>query len=202
MDNSLIYKRQEKLELKEVGPIIVVGCGGIGYNFTKIAAMSGIKSFYLYDDDTIEAHNLNRIDVPIEAIGMNKADVTMKVVTRLRNVSILAFPFKLSKTNYPPDNNIEWLVDCTDKFASQKDNYEIAQDHVINYMKIGYDGESFSIHNHPALWGNDDSNDDGYRIVPSWSVPAILVSCLAVAKIMKYQDETISSDIKTLMYKF
>lgn len=198
--NDVRYARQKSLDLNSVNKVIVVGCGGIGYNFAKISALSGVKGFYLFDDDRLESHNLNRIDVPTEAIGMNKSEMTSKVIKRLRNdVFVMFFPFRLSEHNFPEDDEIEWLVDCTDNFKSQQNNYKLSKNKGIKYIKAGYDGESFSIHDKPASWGDMGDNDDGYTIIPSWSVPAIVVACLTVAKIMKYNDETVSTDISTIM---
>lgn len=194
------YNRQKSLDLKSVKKVIVVGCGGIGYNFAKIAAMSGVEGFYLFDDDTLETHNLNRIDVPSKAIGMNKAEMTAKVIKNIRDdVFIMHIPFRLNSSNFPEDKEIEWMADCTDNFKSQQDNYKIAKAKGINYLKAGYDGESFSIHDSPAMWGDLEADDDGYTVIPSWSVPAIVVACLAVAKIMKYESCSPSSDLQTIM---
>jgi hypothetical protein len=62
----------------------------------------------------------------------------------------------------------------------------------MKYLKAGYDGEEFSIHNSVAEWGEAE---DGYRVVPSWVVPAVTVAALTVAKIMKYPNAEIVSNI-------
>ena len=59
----------------------------------------------------------------------------------------------------------------------------------------GYDGEDFGIHNAVAEWGEDG---EGYTIVPSWSVPAMIVAALSVAKIMKYENKEVVSSIGKL----
>lgn len=198
--NDIRYNRQKTLELNDVKKVLVVGCGGIGYNFSKIAAMSGVQGFYLFDDDIMETHNLNRIDVPSRAIGMNKADMTKKVIKNIRDdVFVMDLPFRLNENNYPDDPDIEWMVDCTDNFKSQQENYKLAKSKGVKYLKAGYDGESFSIHDSPATWGDLGADDDGYTVIPSWSVPAIIVASLSVAKIMKYEGCSPSSDIGTLM---
>lgn len=198
--SDIRYNRQKSLDLKDVKKVVVVGCGGIGYNFAKIASMSGIKGFYLFDDDVLETHNLNRIDVPSKAIGMNKAEMTAKVIKGIRDdVFVMHIPFRLNNSNFPEDKEIEWVVDCTDNFESQRNNYKITQSKGLRYLKAGYDGESFSIHDSPATWGDLETDDDGYTIIPSWSVPAVVVACLAVAKIMKYNDCTPSTDLQTVM---
>lgn len=176
--------------------ITVVGCGGIGFWVAKFAAMSGIKKMYLFDPDTIEDSNLNRLDIPQKFVGKNKADVTKMAVEMLRpDCNVYPRPFVFQEFNY---TRTDWIVDCTDKFESQRDNQRIAKTTNTNYFKAGYDGESFSINNTVAEW-DIGNTPDGYTITPSWVVPASIVAALAVAKIMKYQDSEVYSSIKDLM---
>ena len=68
-----LYKRQEKLVLNQDQSITVVGCGGIGYWVAKFAAMSGIDELWLFDPDTFEDHNFNRIDLsPNLSVEINR----------------------------------------------------------------------------------------------------------------------------------
>ena len=60
----------------------------------------------------------------------------------------------------------DWLIDCTDELKSQEENQAIAEKHGARYMKVGYDGEAFSINNKVASWGEAE---DGYVVVPDGS---------------------------------
>jgi tRNA A37 threonylcarbamoyladenosine dehydratase len=189
-----IYDRQEKLELKTPRSICVVGCGGIGYWVAKFAAMSGVEKIYLFDPDVIEVHNLNRLDFSEEYIGRNKAEVTKDIIVKLRPyISVYVMPFILQEHTYV---KTEWLIDCTDKIKSQMENQKIAQKFCTKYCKAGYNGESITIANTVAEWGEAE---DGYTIVPSWVVPATIVAALTVAKIMKYNNGEISRTIKQIL---
>jgi molybdopterin/thiamine biosynthesis adenylyltransferase len=191
-----LYDRQETLKLDRDMSITVVGCGGIGYWVAKFAAMSGIKKMYLFDPDTIEDSNLNRLDIPPRFVGRNKADITKMVVEMLRpDCNIHARPFVFQDFNY---TKTDWIIDCTDKFDSQKNNQRIAKATETSYFKAGYDGEEFSINNKVAEWDVGDTQD-GYTITPSWVVPASIVAALAVAKIMKYNDSEVYGSIRRLM---
>ena len=171
--------------------VTVVGCGGIGFWVAKYLAMSGIEKLWLFDNDVIEEHNLNRLDVPHEAIGKNKADVVKIVIDSLRpECTVYAMPFKFNDSHKP---NTDWLVDCTDKFESQSENQRIANEQGMRYVKAGYDGEEFSIHNSVAEWGEAE---DGYVTVPSWVVPASIVAAMTVAKILKYNSAEMVSNVK------
>jgi molybdopterin/thiamine biosynthesis adenylyltransferase len=188
-----LYDRQEKLELKTDISITVVGVGGVGFWTAKFAAMTGIEEIHLFDPDTIETHNLNRLDLPLKFVGKNKADVGRLVISTIRpDCKIKAFGMKLQEYMF---GSTDWLVDCTDNFESQEKNYQIALNHGANYMKVGYDGEQFSINNKVAEWGEAE---DGYVVIPSWCVPASIVGALAVAKIVKYPALEVARNVESL----
>jgi molybdopterin/thiamine biosynthesis adenylyltransferase len=193
---SNLYNRQDALNLNQKQSITIVGCGGIGYWVAKFAAMSGIDPIYLYDPDTFEEHNFNRIDLPIKFISRNKADITRIVIHNIRpNCTVYSFPFKYSELT---SEKTDWIIDCTDSYKSQLKNQEISKKIGSRYLKSGYDGEEFSIHNSVAEWGEAE---DGYQIVPSWVVPATIVAALTIGKIMKYVDKEVISNVSEL-YKF
>ena len=189
---SDLYKRQETLKLNIPKKVAVVGCGGIGYWVAKFLAMSGVENLHLYDPDTLEEHNLNRLDIPYRLLGKNKADVTKTAILSLREeATVYAYPFKFTNL----EKGYDWVIDCTDDGDSQIKNQEIAGSLGSKYFKAGYDGEGFGIHNTVAEWGE---GTDGYTIVPSWVVPAVTVAALAVAKVMKYHDAECISSIEHL----
>ncbi len=189
---SELYKRQEELKLNHPKKVAVVGCGGIGYWVAKFLAMSGVEHLELFDPDTLEEHNLNRLDIPYRFLGKNKADVTQKAIQALRDeCTVYAYPFKFSDLA----SGFDWIVDCTDDGDSQLENQTIAKKMGAKYFKAGYDGEGFGIHNEIAEWGE---STNGYTIVPSWVVPAVIVAALSVAKMMKYPDAEVISSVKNL----
>ena len=63
----------------------------------------------------------------------------------------------------------------------------------IKYVKAGYDGEDFSIHDSVAEWGE---SADGYRTVPSWVVPATVIAAMVTAKVLKYPKAEMVSNLK------
>lgn len=187
------YDRQESLQLKTPS-ITVVGAGGIGFWVSKFAAMSGIEKIYIFDPDTIEESNLNRLDLSIKFIGRNKAEVAKEAIVEIRPyISVYAMPFILLEHTY---EKTDWLIDCTDKIKSQMDNQAIANKFNTKYVKAGYNGESITIANSVAEWGEAP---DGYTIVPSWVVPSVVVASLTVAKVMKYHTNEISKNIKQIL---
>lgn len=188
-----IYDRQKTLKLKTNISLTIIGCGGVGFWVAKFAAMTGIEKFYLFDDDVIEIHNLNRLDLGTNFLGKNKADAVKRVIEYLRpDATSYSYPYKFSE-NFPVDS--DWLVDCTDNFKSQETNEIIAKGKGIKYVKAGYDGMSISINDTVAQWGE---TEDGYRVVPSFVVPAVIVAALTVAKIVKYEGYEVGTTIPNI----
>lgn len=188
-----VYDRQEPLKLNSDISITIVGLGGIGFWVTKFAAMSGIEKIYAFDPDTIEEHNLNRLDLPSKFINRNKADVVKMIINNIRpRCTIYAFPFIFNDSS---NTDTDWLIDCTDNYKSQLKNQEIAKSKGMKYLKAGYDGEAFSINNSVAEWGEAE---DGYQITPSWVVPATIVAAMTVAKIMKYTEYRVATNVENL----
>ncbi len=188
-----LYDRQKTLNLNKDISITVVGVGGVGYWVAKFAAMSGIEKTYLYDHDVIEEHNLNRLDLPTDAIGKNKAAIVKGMITYLRpDATVYSFPFKFKESLA---KKTDWLIDCTDSSYVQEENQRIAKVMGMKYMKVGYNGEHITLSNIVAEWGE---TTNGYTTVPSWVVPASVVAALAVGKIMKYTDKELSANLKDL----
>ncbi len=189
-----LYKRQKELTLNKDQSITVVGCGGIGYWVAKFSALSGIEEIYLFDHDTFEEHNFNRIDLNTKFVGRNKAEITKAMIINLRpDISVFSMPYKYSEVTA---EETDWIIDCTDNHESQIKNQEIAEKFPCSkYLKAGYDGENFSIHNSVAEWGEAE---DGYIVIPSWVVPASIVAALTVGKVMKYYDKEVISSIDKL----
>lgn len=189
-----LYDRQETLKLNTNQSLLIVGIGGIGFWVAKFAVMSGINKIYAFDHDIIEEHNLNRLDLPISFLGENKAEVVKNICIKLRpDITFISMPYKYKGQQ----TNMDWLVDCTDKLKVQEANQQYAKDMDMKYFKAGYDGESFSLHNVVAEWG--EIEDDGYTIVPSWVVPAVLIATLAIAKIMKYPEAEIATNLSNIL---
>lgn len=193
-----IYNRQRNMNINNDVSVCIVGCGGVGFNAGLQFAMAGVKSFVLFDPDTIEEHNLNRVPVPYNCIGMNKAKVLKEMIRQMRpDVDITVYKSKFDEMLF---DSTSWIVDCTDSFSAQKNIYKFASEANIKYCKLGYDGERISIHNKVATWDADEADDQGYNVVPSWAVPASVVASLGVAKVLKYNDEETDLEIKKLYY--
>lgn len=196
------YNRQESLGLNTDKVVVIVGSGGIGMNAALQLAMAGTKKIIIFDDDTIESHNLNRLPVPASFVGKNKAETAATFINQMRpedDVEVEYFPFKFN-----PDliniKEVTNILDCTDVHDAQLKNQEIADKHGIGYFKAGYDGFSISINNRVAEWDTGDT-PDGYQIVPSYCVPAITIASLAVHKILTDSDIEMGCQVNDLFVR-
>jgi molybdopterin/thiamine biosynthesis adenylyltransferase len=190
-----IYDRQERIQgINKDTKVLIVGCGGIGFHVAKLLAMSGVKDLHLFDPDVFEDSNFNRIDVPIDALGINKADVTLRILEQMRpEGNFRSYPFRF-KGDHVSASDIDWLVDCTDVHTAQTFNRDFAKRNGLKYLKVGYNGTSISINDEIGEWDAGET-PDGYTITPSWAVPAVIIAALAVGKILKYHDKEIGCDI-------
>ena len=166
-----IYNRQANMNVKRDISICVIGCGGVGFNTALLVAVSGVSKLVLVDNDIIEEHNLNRLIVPYECIGMTKVTACKEMIKQLRpNIDITAYKVKFNE-HLLEDCNVDWVIDCTDDYKSQNDIYQFCQNDGIKYCKGGYEGERMTIHNKVAQWDVDETDQSGYRVVSTWSAP-------------------------------
>ncbi len=190
-----LYKRQKELDLNTDQSLTIAGCGGIGYWVAKFAAMSGMENIILFDPDVWEEHNRNRVDIPDQYLGKNKAEVTKLAIEVIRpNCFVKSFPFPLQEFSF---TETDWLVDCTDVYKTQKFLQKLTSNFKTRYMKVGYDGLHISIHDRVAEWGEET---EGYTIIPSWVGSPVVIAALAVTKIVKYPDKEVSCNMEDLFY--
>lgn len=194
-----LYDRQEKFELQTDIIPVVIGCGGVGFHVAKQLAMAGVQNIILFDDDIIEEHNLNRLDIPLTTLGINKTEVAKSIINQMRpDCKVTAYGYKFN-----PDVletltvEMTHIIDCTDVHEAQLNNQAFARNKGLQYMKIGYDFRHVTIANAIGEWDAGDT-PDGYQITPSYCVPAILVASLAVHKILTKSEMELSSELDKL----
>jgi len=193
-EESNFLQRQETIEINADQKVIVCGAGGIGFHVAKMLVMNGVREIIVFDDDVFEAHNLNRIDIPVEFIGKNKAQTVERMAKMMRpNANIKGFHYRISPGLIDADTDV--FIDCTDEFAVQQKNKEVCDEKGIDWFKAGYDGLQMSINSELPSWDTGDT-PDGYQITPSMCMPAIMIACLAVARVLKYPGKEFSSDIE------
>lgn len=185
------YDRQSRLHLRVPGGAIVVGCGGVGFWVATFLAMSGVEKIVLVDFDHVDETNLNRIALLPGDVNRRKVDALAEWLVALRP-SINVYPVHgrvgdgitvndlASMLNCYREDIV--LFDCTDRISVQDLLHRECQGLGIKRIRAGYNGGDHITVTElpPAKWG--DTEDNGYEVVPSWVVPAVLAAALAVAK--------------------
>jgi len=195
-----MYTRQETLDLNTDVKVIVCGVGGIGWHFVKGLAMAGVDDIMMFDDDTVELHNLPRLDIPIGFIGKNKATLLKQFIDQMRpDNDVKAFPYKFNDIICGDVSGYDYFIDCSDNHDTQVKNQAFANENNLEYVKIGYNGTHITIARSVAEWDTDeDGSPDGYTIVPSYISPAIIVAGLAINMVLNKDIKEISCDIEDL----
>jgi len=173
------YSRQNMLHIPRVPCGSIVGCGGTGTWTALFLAMSGCEKIKLFDTDQLEPHNLNRLPYTSDNMGELKTKILKDKILELRpECSILTFG-NVEPINYSLLEG--YVYDCTDKRAIQDALQDYCEEKELTYRRVGYDGDHITT----LAWGRPQSTEgvepeDGYTVIPSWVIPSVLVSALAV----------------------
>ena len=178
--NDTMYDRQESLDLKEYGKILVIGAGGIGSWVVMNLSLSGcVKEIHVCDNDVIEESNLNRTPFARHHIGMSKVWAIRDLVSERRH-DVVVVPMNGIVQSLDIDiGSYDVIVDCSDGLMVKE---WILSQKFVSYMKLGYDGWSVTLDGSKVMpW---DEGDIGYRTVPSFVVPPQFLACIAVGSLL------------------
>lgn len=188
-----IYDRQTSIiNQAEVGNHAIIGCGGVGAWTAIYLAMSGAKRLYLFDSDVLELSNLNRLPYPSSYLGLKKTTALSKFIKNIRpNVWIeeLGHLDSMTIPILEKCTGVTCVFCCTDNYNSQVLTRKVckAKRNRFRFIRVGYDGISITLVDELPAWESGNAEpEDGYRITPSWVVPASTVAALAVCKALYY----------------
>jgi len=177
-----IYLRQRELHV-HVPPIIsVVGVGGIGSWVAIIGAMLGVEEIHLFDSDSLEIHNLNRLPYTEEDVGKPKTLVCKEFINRIRpDTLVFTHP---AIDEFSLDSLRGFVFICTDTVRSQDMVRKYCVEEDLPFLHLGYDGRHFTLEGMKELsvWGIEGTQD-GYRVVPSYVITPLFVTLLAYLSI-------------------
>jgi len=194
------YIRQERLNLNLPPSITVAGCGGIGSWVAILAAMSGVGSLYLFDPDSMEESNRNRLPFCQSSINRPKVEVVSEYIRAIRpDVIVVAVPEKLEGVLLDIQLSIcPVIVECTDSPRAQFAIYNATKKAGKIFIRAGYDGTKITVTSNVTGWMKTDVEEETYTTNPSWVVPAVIVAALAVGKIEMYFNQEVSLDISEI----
>ena len=204
------YSRQSELEdelsdLYDFGRYVIVGCGGIGFWVGIFLAMLGRDSFVLIDGTKIDNSNLNRLPVPQNFIGINKAIALRKIIRMLRPFAkVTCFSTNVTKENinmifkasfqseytHHKDGQMfhgTFVFDTTDNAVIQNLIYKTIHEiddrnWDVKYLKVGYEGFAIGAYNEYQVWTVKDYQP-GYRTSKANVVTSALAAGIGIFKV-------------------
>jgi len=177
------YVRQSSLDLIIPESISVIGCGGVGTWIALSSAMMGVKEITLFDDDKLEASNLNRLPYTSRDLGEYKVNLLRELILKVRpEAQVIAYPIRVSRTTSKLLEGVEVAFDTTDSTRAHRLIERIWNNGrgFWNLVRASYDGDHITIAKNIPIesrsWGEEGV---GYTIVPSWVAPTLIVAQLA-----------------------
>lgn len=180
-------ERQAALKLQVPESVAVIGCGGVGSWTAYFLALAGVKNLWIFDIKDIAENNLNRIPVPISAIGKKKPLAMKELIESIRpdcNVIPMGHFSPEIAEGVKLHEEVTWIVVTTDTLASRKMVSKWAKDHYIQYIEAAAEGEMGTCTGEPGEWSTPEESLPGYQSVPVWVGPCIFSAGVAVAHII------------------
>ncbi len=185
------YQRQENIPnlppTSSPRPIVIAGCGGVGFWLGYLLALSGFNEFILFDPDTLSEHNLNRLPFTLADLGKNKAHLLREAILKIRpNASVLAHPVAFDPiflNNH--DHSNYYFFCCVDTPQATKATFDFCHENSyphFYWIHLACSLNSSTCSQRLSGWtgGNETG---GYEGVPTWALPAIMTALLGVYKI-------------------
>ncbi len=195
---SSLYQRQNQLRLTVARGVWIVGCGGIGTWIAIIQAMMGTAYINLWDSDRVEESNRARLPYTPEDVGQLKTSVLANYIRRLRPDCEVSEHGAITKFDADCQPTIPALIyDCTDILTTQNMIFNWSRNK-SQYIRAGYDGYHITVADSATGWSTS-ADTGGYRVTPSWIVPALICACLAVSKSATGLPNEFSGDIRDIV---
>ena len=98
----------------------IIGCGGIGSPTAMVLTKMGVGSIELWDDDSVECHNLPNQLFPVNDVGMKKVDSLRQVCYTFSKAELTVHPERFDSTK-----EIRGVViSAVDTMAARKEIWE------------------------------------------------------------------------------
>lgn len=180
---------------------VVVGLGGIGNWIALDLALIGVGTILLFDNDKIEASNLNRTLFKLSQIGEYKTKACKDLIAeRRKDMIVITYEEKFTLENLSKLDCVDYLFDCSDT-TRLKDSISELKLKPASYIKLGYDGFDATIcvnDFESGRWGEDSD----YTITPSLFATPQIISALAVTEMLlvrRHPTRTVNFNIKNIL---
>jgi molybdopterin/thiamine biosynthesis adenylyltransferase len=180
---------------------VVVGLGGIGNWVALDLALLGMGTLILYDDDKIEASNLNRTLFKLSSINKPKVIAVKELISERRKDTIVISNQELFTVEHLKKlEGIDFIFDCSDT-TRLKDSIAQLKDKP-RYIKLGYDGFEGTICVDDFTSGQWTGTDSSYSITPSFFAPPQILSALGIIELLlikKQVAKTVNLNVKKIL---
>lgn len=176
------YERQETLGIVREQKVAVIGCGGVGSWIALQLALAGVERIDLFDGDSVDGSNLNRLPVPEHELGSKKTNALYSVLLNLRSdsgLNVSAHGKFIPKLAEALGVKWDWLVVSTDTLSSRRAAYKYAQEHGARYIEASANGHAGSVSGSPAEWDTETEDVQGYNWVPVHVGPCVMAAAMA-----------------------
>lgn len=182
-----MYRRQENPEPSHRQNALVIGCGGVGaMSAITMACTGAFSNLFLVDGDEFEHSNFNRLPIPLEYKGWNKAEAVADYIEELRpSVNCTVWPHYMESEDDAEKIKYGTSYQKILFAADGLDTNQFMREHFSRYIEsnrvlfVGTDGSEMTIRTEPVEWGTGES--DGYENV---SIYNILQSARCIADLM------------------
>lgn len=128
----------EKINEIKSKTVLVIGLGGVGGYAVEALVRSGIESFIIVDNDTIDITNLNRqVITTLNNIGNYKTDeVEKRILSINKNVKIIKINKFIDKNNINSlfNYSIDYVIDACDTITVKMDLIRICKEKNIKLI--------------------------------------------------------------------
>lgn len=196
MEHSIdLYNRQEDL-ISPPDVVHIVGCGGVGTWAAIMLAMAGVPHLHLYEDDTVEESNLNRLPYSPKAVGEAKMDCLTAWLRGLRPGIELTLHGKFQPLLHKFSSS-DRVIGAVDTMRDRQQIYAACQEARAYYVDVGAESHHCTVSDSPAEWSFVEDRP-GY-FTPIWVAPVCMAASLAVAAVMYGnigQGQTVAFDLR------
>lgn len=146
-DKTDMFLRQRGLvnmrRLSEM-PITIIGAGGIGSGALLALAQMGARNITVYDDDTLEIHNISNQVYPMSYVGKKKVVAARDFIKLMYD-----FDIKVVDGKYDGKCGSKMIISGVDSMESRKAIWEMIKVHedAVFYMDARMGGLNFIIFN-------------------------------------------------------
>ena len=149
--------------------ILIVGLGGIGSVAAEMLTRCGIGKLLLFDYDTVELANMNRLFFRPEQAGQNKAAAAKETLEKINpdvcfeehryNITETAhfdhFLDCLAKGSLTNDSPVDLVLSCVDNYAARTTINQACNELNIVWMESGVSEDAVSGHIQTLLPGRN-----------------------------------------------